>query len=67
MKGRFCFSSLIPYVFYLSRVSFTPYRSLVSQTDDERTWFDEPSSTLTTRAIVERRPITPSDDETSFA
>ena len=42
----------------------------MSQTDNqqyEHTWFNEPLSMSTTRAIVERRPITPSDEETSFA
>ena len=50
--------------------SFTQYRQLMSQTDNqqyEHTWFNEPLSMSTTRAIVERRPITPSDEETSFA
>jgi hypothetical protein len=50
--------------------SFDNHRPLVTPNDNqqyEHTWFNEPASMSTTRAIVERRPITPSDDETSFA
>lgn len=49
---------------------FDNYRSSASENDNqqyENTWFNESTSISTTRAIVERRPITPSDDETSFA
>ncbi|CAF3363782.1 unnamed protein product [Rotaria sp. Silwood1] len=49
---------------------FDNYRPPVSQNNNqqyEHTWFNEPVSMSTTRAIVERRPITPSDDESSFA
>jgi hypothetical protein len=50
--------------------SFDHHRSSVTQNENqqyEHTWFNEPVSMSTTRAIVERRPITPSDDENSFA
>jgi hypothetical protein len=55
---------------YFNLISFDRYRPLVTQNDDqqcEHTWFNEPISMSTTRAIVERRPITPSDDESTFA
>jgi hypothetical protein len=51
-------------------LSFEHHRPLVIQNDNNRsehTWFNEPISMSTTRAIVERRPITPTDDESSFA
>ncbi|UJR25225.1 hypothetical protein I4U23_006577 [Adineta vaga] len=50
--------------------NFNTYRSLVTRHDNqscEHPWLNEPVSMSTTRAIVERRPITPSDDESSFA
>lgn len=50
--------------------SFSSYRSSASRYDNppyEHSWLAEPVSASTTRAIVERRPITPSDDESSFA
>lgn len=50
--------------------NFNSYRTLVNQNDNqqyEHNWFSEPMSMSTTRAIVERRPITPSDEEASFA
>ncbi|CAF1191870.1 unnamed protein product [Adineta steineri] len=50
--------------------SFDNHRPFATQNDNqqyEHTWFNESTSLSTTRAIVERCPITPSDDETSFA
>ena len=50
--------------------SFDRYRPLASPPEareHQRSWFDEAATLSTTRAIVERRPITPSDEETSFA
>ncbi|CAF4997689.1 unnamed protein product, partial [Rotaria magnacalcarata] len=49
---------------------FDNYRSSVIQHNNQQNelqWFNESTSMSTTRVIVERRPLTPSDDESSFA